>query len=260
MNAPFLQPDHLTVLFLVFARVTGVLIAAPIFQTQRLPVLLRVGLGALLSALLLPLAGAPTVSEDMFPFLLSLAQEFIVGLSFGMVSNLIFAAVSIAGEMADLQSGLAFSALVDPMSEERSALIGQFQTLVAWLVFLVTNGHHVLLRGLGQSFSVLPLGTAALPTGSFEGPVTLVSRTFAVALQIGAPAIGATLIADLSLGMLARAVPQMNLLVIGLPVKMLFALVVLLLSLPFLLAAERGLVPLMDQSVHEFLTYLGGGR
>ena len=142
-----------------------------------------------------------------------------MGLGIGFVANLIFAAVAMAGEMADLQTGLALAALVDPSSEERTAIIGQFQLLMAWLVFFLCNGHQVLLRGLAQSLVILPLGEAALPPGPPVGPLALISRTFVVALQIGAPVLGSVLVTDIALGLLARSVPQMNLLVIGLPIE-----------------------------------------
>lgn len=254
-----LQLDQLTPLFLVFARISGVLVAAPIFQTQRLPVVVRVGLAALLAGLLWPLVGSVALPEEVLPFILLTVREVLIGLSIGFVANLIFTSVAIAGEVADLQSGFAMASLIDPTSEERTAIIGQFQILLAWLVFFLANGHQVLLRGLYQSFTVLPLGAGVLPS-SPAGPLGLITRTFVIALQIGAPILGAVLITDLALGMLARSVPQMNLLVVGMPVKMLFAFGLLMLSLPFLLAAERSLVPLMDRAVMDYLGWLAGGH
>ena len=259
MTLPFFQLNQLDVLFLVFCRMSGILIAAPVFQTQRLPVQVRVALGAFLAILLVPLAGRPPVPEELFPFIMTAAREMIVGLGIGFVANLIFAAVAMAGEMADLQSGLALAALVDPSNEERTAIIGQFQLLMAWLVFFVTNGHQVLLRGMAQSLLILPLGQAGLPAGAPTGPLMLISRTFVVALQIGAPVLGSVLVTDLALGLLARSVPQMNLMVVGLPIKMLIAFGVLMLALPFLLAAERSLIPEMDRGIMQFLGYVAGG-
>jgi flagellar biosynthetic protein FliR len=252
------QLARLDTLFLTFCRVSGILVTAPIFQTQRLPLMARAGLSALLSFLLAPVQGAPSPPGDLLAYALLAGGELLVGLGFGLVANLIFTAVSIAGEMADLQSGLAFATLVDPASEERTAIIGQFQTLLAWLVFFACNGHHVLLSGVAHSFSVLPLGRAALPTLGPVGLVGIVAQTFVTAVQIGAPVLGAVLITDLALGLLARAVPQLNLLVIGLPIKMALAFFALLLSLPFLIAAERGLIPAMDNSLMDLLHLLGG--
>lgn len=253
------QLARLDVLFLTFCRVSGMLATAPIFQTQRLPLMARAGFSALLSFLLAPLQGAPSPPRDLLGYALLAGGELLVGLGFGLVSNLIFTAVSMAGEMADLQSGLVFAALVDPASEERTAIIGQFQVLLAWLVFFVCNGHQVVLSGVAQSFSALPLGTAALPAGGPAGLVGLITQTFVAAVQIGAPVLGAVLITDLALGLLARAVPQLNLLVIGFPVKMALTLFALLLSLPLLIAAQRGLIPAMDRALMELLSLLGGG-
>jgi len=191
-------------------------------------------------------------------FTLAAAREVIVGLAFGFTANLVFTAVSIAGEVADMQSGFAFTSLVDPTNEQHTSVIGQFQMMTAWLVFLVVNGHHVLIHGLARSLAILPIGTAVIPAVSAAGPVSLITRTFIVALQIGAPVLGSALIADVALGLLARNVPQMNLLVIGFPIKMMVALTMLMLSLPLLIAAERSLVPMMDSSLQDLMAYLAG--
>jgi flagellar biosynthetic protein FliR len=217
-----------------------------------------VGIAVVLSVTLLPLAGSPPLMTDVLSFILAASRELLVGLALGFTANLIFVAVGIAGEVADMQSGFAFTSLVDPTSEERISVIGQIQMMTAWLVFLVVNGHHVLIHGIAQSMSLLPIGTAALPAASIAGPVSLVTRTFIAALQIGAPVMGSALIADVALGMLARSVPQMNLLVIGFPIKMVVALTMLMVSLPVLIAAERSLVPMMDGSLHDLMSYLAG--
>jgi flagellar biosynthetic protein FliR len=173
------------------------------------------------------------------------------------VANLLFAAVSIAGEMADLQSGLAFASLVDPANEERTAIIGQIQMMIAWLVFLAVNGHHVLLRGMSQSFTLLPLGAAALPP-SPAGMLSLVSRTFVTAIQIGAPVLGSVLVADIALGLLSRAMPQANLLAVGFPIKMLAAFAIITLSLPVLVSADRNLIPMRDSFLTRYLGSIAG--
>jgi len=252
------QMDRLELALLVFCRVVGVIATGPVFQSQRVPWTVKAGFSVLLAVLLVPLAGAVPVLRELPSFALAAGREVLVGVSLGFVANLLFAAVNMAGEMADLQSGFAFAALVDPSSEERTSIISQFQMITAWLIFLVSNGHHVLLAGLARSLALVPVGTAALAAGMPTGVLGLASGMFVAALQIGAPVIGSVLVADLALGMLARTVPQMNLLVIGFPVKMVFAFVILMLSLPCLLAAERSLIPMMDRSLTTVTAYLAG--
>jgi len=260
MTLAIAQLDRLEVWLLVFARVAGIVVAGPVLGSQRVPVTVKLGLSAVLAAVLVPLVGEVPALVDVPAFILGAVRELLVGLTLGFVANLLFAAVSMAGEMADLQSGFAFAALVDPSSEERTSIISQFQMMTAWLVFFAANGHHVLLGGLCQSMSVVPLGAAALPAGMPSGMLTLAARTFVVALQIGAPVLGSVLVADLAMGMLARTVPQMNLLVVGFPIKMAFAFLVLMLSLPCLVAAERSLIPLVDRSLGQVMGYLAGGH
>jgi len=252
--------ETLDTVFLTFCRVAGILVTAPIFQSQRVPIVLKVGFSALLAILLVPVAGPTPEMAHLLDFGLAAAREIIIGLGFGLVSNLLFVAVSIAGCVTDLQAGFAFASFIDPTTEEQTAIISRIQLMVAWMVFLAANGHHVLLRGISDSFSIVPIGAAALPEAGPAAPIHMIARTFVAAIQIGAPVMGSVLIADFALGMLARAVPQANLLSIGFPMKMLFAFIIVILSLPLLVAAEKGLIPLMDRFLGQYLGYLVGTR
>ncbi len=250
------QLSQLEVLLLVFCRIAGIFVSGPVLQSQRVALVIKVGLSALLAVVLLPLAGPAPALPDIFSFTVAAGRELLVGLALGYVANLIFAGVTMAGEMADLQSGFAFASLVDPTNDDRTSIISQFQMMTMWLVFFVANGHHVLLSGIAQSLTIVPLAGAGLPASAASGLLTMASRTFVVAVQIGAPVLGSVLIADLALGTLARTVPQMNLLVVGFPIKMAFAFFILLLSLPVLVAAERSLIPMMDRSLGDFMRML----
>ena len=161
--------------------------------------------------------------------------------------------MEIAGELQDTQAGFAFAGLVDLSVSKSSAVLGQFQTVLMWMIFLTVNGHYLLLQAVADSFQAVPLGSFAF-TGNMAGHMFhLATSLMLIALRISGPIIGAVLLADLSLGLLQRTAPQMNLLAVGFQVKITIALIVLGLSLPFIFSMQRSLVPYMSNIIQGFL-------
>jgi len=247
LNWPVGQIENLV---LIFTRVIGIFLAAPVLNSSRVPPHTKIGLSLLVAVIMTPVVGmtGPLATEPL-PFASLVLKEAVVGISIGFVAHMIFAAVQMAGEMADMQSGFAFAGLIDPNSGQHTSIIGQFQIMMAWLIFLGVDGHHVLFNGLAESFRIMPLGSISVDASVVKGVMALGSRIFVIALQIGAPIMGAVLLGDIALGMLARTVPQMNILVLGFPVKMLLGIIILVLALPLSLALERNLVYLTKGAI-----------
>jgi len=244
-------------MLLVFSRVAGIFLSAPVLNSNRVPPQVKVGFAFLMAMVLYPIVGrdAAALPGDILPYGALVLKEAAVGISIGFVANLLFSAVQMAGELADLQTGFAFASLVDPFSGDRTSIVGQFQMMFAGLVFLGVDGHHVLLNGVADSFRLLPLGNIAVDAHVADGVMSICSRTLVIALQIGAPVIGAVLLGDIALGLLARTVPQLNILVLGFPIKMLLGLIILLLALPLSLAVERNLVVLIKHAITYMMSF-----
>jgi flagellar biosynthetic protein FliR len=256
LNLPI---EEIQNLLLIFTRVTGIFLTAPVLNSARVPLHMKIGLSVTVAMILGPIVKmTAAIPIQTLPFAALVLKEAVVGLSIGFVANLVFTAVQMAGELADMQSGFAFAGMVDPNTGQRTSIIGQFQIMMAWLIFLGVDGHHVLLSGLTDSFRVMPPGSISVNAEVVSGIMGLTSRIFVIALQIGAPIMGAVLLGDLAIGLLSRTVPQMNIFVIGFPVKMLLGLVVLLLALPVSLVLERNLVYLMKGAVSHMLSLAAG--
>lgn len=247
-------------LLLILGRVAGIFMSAPVLSSTRIPVQMKVGLAVMVALILRPVVGGleTGLPGAVLPFAALAVRETLIGVTIGFIASLIFSAVQMAGELGDMQAGFAFAGMLDPRTGERTSVIGQVHMLMAWLIFLGVNGHHVLLNGVAESFRAMPLGAAAAKAGLVDGLMVLASRVFAVALQIGAPVVGAVLLADLALGMLSRTVPQMNVFVVGFPIKMVLGLTVLMLALPLTCVLERNLVYLMREGISHLL--LAAGR
>ena len=244
---------------LLLCRVGGVMAAAPLVGSERLPARLKAALAMAVALVLAPtvervpeshavashaMASHAMASGSALEMGLTAAGELVLGLAIGFGARLIFSAVQMAGEMADMQSAFGFAGVVSPQTGERTSVIGQLQMSVAWLVFLAADGHHAVLRGLGASLTAVPLGTGSALCA--PALTQVVGSLIATSVRIAAPIVGAVILADFALGLLTRAAPQMNLLAIGFPIKLAVGLGATLLALPLLVSAERGLVAMME--------------
>lgn len=222
----FLPQIYLLNLFLIFVRVLAVLATAPIFSNQSVPAIAKIGFAGLLSLILMPapetqVSGAlASVPAGMLPFLLIVAQEILIGVTVGFVSNLVFVTVGMAASMMGLQIGFRAANLFDPFTNAPTSALEQFYTLLAVALFLTINGHHWFIRALARTFDVAPLGSFVLNNIRLEYLVALTGETFVTAARIALPVIATLLLADLGLGLVARAVPQIQVFFLGLPLKM----------------------------------------
>ncbi len=248
--------NNLALFLLLFCRVGGTMIAAPLIGSTRIPARLKAGLALAISLVLAPVAGDSAPPPGAIALALAAGSEILLGLAMGFGASLIFAAVQMAGEMADMQSAFGFAGIVSPQTGERNSVIGQLQVSVAWLIFLAANGHHVVLRGIGGSLAAVPLGS---PPG-FAAPALThaLAGLLATSISIAAPVIGAVILTDFGLGMLTRAAPQMNLLAIGFPIKLAVGLGAALLSLPLLISAQHGLISTLDSIVRSVVAAAAG--
>lgn len=228
---------------LLLCRTSGVLMVAPLVGSERLPSRVKLALAATTALVLAPAAGPVPEADGAGYMALQAAGEVVVGLTIGFAARMVFAAVQIAGEMADTQAAFGFAGVVSPDAGERTSVIGQLQMAVAWLVFLAANGHHIVLEGLAASLSAVPLGTGV----GFSAPVLTRAAAGLIASGVcmAAPVVGAVMLADFGLGLLGRAAPQMNLLAVGFPIKLAVGLVTALFALPLLVAAEHDLLRTM---------------
>ncbi|HMQ53894.1 MAG TPA: flagellar biosynthetic protein FliR [Anaerolineae bacterium] len=240
-----LSTQELLNFFLIFTRVLAVLMTAPIFSNRTMPTIAKIGFAGLLALLMLPISATADplpLPTELFPFLLVTAQEVLVGVVIGFASNLVFQAVAIGAGMMSLQSGFQAARLFDPFTNASSTALEQFYSLLVIALFLSINGHHLLLQALTQTFKLVPLGTFALTEATIGQLVHLTGTIFVNAIRIALPVIGTLLLTDFSLGLIARAVPQVQVFFLGLPLKLGLSLMTLALTLSITLPVVRDLL------------------
>lgn len=243
---------------LLVARLSGFLTVAPFFGSRNIQPSLRFFLALLLGLTFVPLfpvARFPA-PPDLVSSALLLLREVILGLVLGYAAGVVFSAFTVAGQILDLQVGFGIVNVFDPQSGVQVPLLGNLLYLLALIILLSIDGHHLLLQALWASWQAVP------PAGAWNAPhllwqiVRATTVMFVAGIEIAAPVLVALFLADLALGVVARTMPQLNIFVVGLPLKSVLGLGLLALSLPTLGALVRVLLTEVQNSLAAILLLL----
>ena len=219
--------DRIELFTLFFARAAGFIYLLPVTGNRMVPIIAKTGLSVFISIILLlssKLAPIPVPHETM-GYIFNVSIEVFIGLTLGFVTLFLFSGVQVAGEIVSMQMGLAMAKMVDPGFQARLSVVAQFQMFLALLFYLAIDGHHFLLRGFAYSYEVIPIFSNIQVTGVVELIFRMAGYIFVVAVKIGAPVIVSLLLANIALGILARTVPQMNIFMVGLPLRLLLGII-----------------------------------
>lgn len=228
---------QLEVFILLLARALGLFAVAPIFRGTGVPPLVRMGLAGVTAALLVGPAGDRVASAvgplfEAGPWAFGvLAGEFAVGAALGFVVALFVSAVQVAGQLMDLPLGFGMVNVLDPQTGTYAPVLGQFQSVLAMLVFFGVNAHHAVLRALAASYGSIPPGG---PVASIPLPAVVAAfgDAFALGVRLAIPLVAAAFLTDVALAVVSRAVPQINVFITGFPLKIMVGMAMLALVLP----------------------------
>jgi len=236
MENPFLfTAVRFQVFLLILMRVGAMLFVAPIFGGNAIPTQAKFLFSMMLSLILLPLIRIPAgmVPLELIPLGWLAVNELLIGLVMGASLFFVFAAIQYAGQVVDFQMGFAIVSLIDPTQDIQIPIMGFFHYLIALLIFLAMDGHHWMLRALVDSFEIVPLLTAGFSGMVVSGIVRAFGDLFVVAMRVAAPVVAVLMLYNASLGIIAKTVPQINLLIVGFPVRIALGMIVVGLSMVF---------------------------
>jgi len=247
-----LSVDMFKSFLLVLLRVSVILFMMPIFGAKKLPNVIKAGLALSISLAILPvvLPNPDIFPETVWQFAFIVLCEFIVGVILGMIVNVFFMGIQMAGQMAGLQMGFAIATIFDPNSGIQSSMVSQLGYWVALIVFLMLDGHHLLILSIKNSFEIIQFGQVSLQKELYHPVLTLASQLFVLAVKVGAPTIAALMFVDVGFGLTAKVSPQMNILIVALPLKIAVGLIFfgtsLQLILVYLKDYLRTFLPMMN--------------
>jgi len=216
-------------------RILAVVAAAPIFSHGAIPARIKLGVGLMLTLIIMPtLPPLPQIEIFSFQGLLILVQQLIIGVAIGFSMRLVFAAVDLAGQLIGMTMGLGFASFFDPQTQGQTTALNQFLVLLTMLIFLSLDGHLMIVTAVANSFISMPIAVDGASINPMK--VAMWGETiFSVGLLLAMPAVAALLITNMALGILTRTAPQLNLFGIGFPVTLSIGFVVIALALPGML-------------------------
>lgn len=231
------------VFLVILVRVAAIFFSAPIFGSRRTPIPVKAALSLMVSMTLFPVLQGTIepVGGGLTSVVTYIGSEIMIGLVIGFSARLIFGAVQLSGMIVGFQMGLGMAQALDPsQQDEGGAMISRLQDLVAVLIFLSLNGHHIFIMALVKSFQLLPPMEMHYSVGVINMLVALTGNVFVIALKVSAPTMAALFFTNVALGIVAKTVPQMNVLIVGLPLQIAVGMMVLAFSFPFLVVFLKG--------------------
>lgn len=251
----------LTIFLLILVRLSTFFVTVPFFSYRTIPAKVRISLAFVLSWMMYY-----TIKVQPFDingeYIMLILKEAVVGLTLGLIAYIIMSAVQIAGGFIDFQMGFAIANVIDPQTGAQSPLLGQFFNMLALLVLLGTDGHHLILDGIYYSYKYIPID-GVWPAFGTSNTTQFIIKTFGtvfgVAFQMSAPIVASLFLVDIALGITARTVPQLNIFVVGFPVKIGVGFIILIVTLGVMIVVMQKLINFMIISMRDFMVLIGGG-
>ncbi|MFD2044117.1 flagellar biosynthetic protein FliR [Ornithinibacillus salinisoli] len=247
------------VFLLVLVRVAAFFVTLPFFSYRTIPLPFKIGFSFFLAFIMFYTIDASTiVIDELYIFLI--VKEILVGLLIGLIGYIIISAVQIAGGFIDFQMGFAIANVVDPQTGAQSPLTGQYFYIIALLFLLSVDGHHLLIDGIVNSYRFIPIDTfIPFQDGNIvEFIIRTFNNMFLIAFQIAIPIVGCLFLVDVALGIIARTVPQLNVFVVGLPIKILVSFVAIFFFLSLYVVLVKNLFETMFEAMRSLMQLFGG--
>jgi len=239
-------------LILILVRITAFIVLCPGFSFRSLPNIMKVAISFSLTMLVYFMTPEMQVTGSIPLFIILTVKEAIFGLAIGYISQLVFTAVEIAGRFIDFQVGFSMGTVYDPNTGSNISNYGKLYYWLTVCVFFLLNLHHRLIETMIQSFNYIPITTVDLKNLSIAGMIKLFGQVFEIGFNLAAPLIIVILLTDIILGIISRTIPQINVLLLGMPLKILVSMVIILAVFSSLLKSIANTLGMIPGYLNEF--------
>jgi len=226
--------EKLQIFLLISLRAAGMFITSPVIGHKSIPTMIKAGLAIMLAIILVPM-----VSQMELPVIDSVwmlgaiaIKETAIGAIIGLFFSILFNAVRMSGNIVGYQIGLLVAQVMDPESNSQVSMVGEFLYVLALLIFLAIDGHHAILTAFSDSYQMIPVGIFNFQGSAGDMLIKFTAYAFTIAVKLAAPVMITLFLVTVSLGVIARTVPQMNIFIVGLPLKIGIGFLVLAAALP----------------------------
>lgn len=225
--------NYLDTFLLVFVRAISLFMIVPIYSNKNIPIMVKIGLAFFISTIIINIVAvsAPVPSTDVVGYALIVIKEVFVGWIIGLGAYIAFSIMALAGQFIDYQIGFSMVNVFDPLSQIQFTITGTLYYYLLLLITLITNSHYYFFKAISLSYKLVPLGSVTLSSSLYDSFISFFNEFIIISLQIASPIFFVMLITNVVLGILARTVPQLNMFVIGFPIKILLGLAVIFITL-----------------------------
>ncbi len=252
-----LNEIQILIFALIMLRMIAFVFSAAVLNSPSFPVHAKVLFSVVLTMLLFKSVATnkmiAQISEQQDQILILSVMELLIGLSLGFLTRIYFFAISMAGELISVSMGLGQAQMFNPMMGNMGNSIEQFLVFLATLLYFAINGHHNLIYGLTESFRTIEIARLSMNTEGFASVVYLTQNFFVIGIQIAAPVLISMIIVQVGVGLLSRAVPQINVLTTTASITVALGFVILLISLPLIIFQLTGIIDLTNTEFFRFL-------
>lgn len=260
INISHLNEIQILIFGLILLRMTAFITSSAIFSSPSISVFVKVLFSVVLTFLVFKAVATNEVVARVHSLqdqlILLSARELMLGLVLGFFTRIFFFALSMAGEIVSVSTGLGQAQLFNPMLGSMGNAMEQFYISIGTLLFLALNGHHMMLQGLVQSFSVSGLAQLEFNVHSFVEVAMKAQEFFILGIKIAAPVLISMIIAQVGVALLSRAVPQINVMVTSASITSLLGFIIIFISLPLLVMQMSGLLDLTTVEFFKFIKTL----
>ncbi len=252
MNTFELLFNKYELFLLVLIRTSGIFLISPFFSSQNIPNTMKVGFSLILSGLI-----TVTLDIDMdytrITFVALIMKELMVGFIIGFISYAFFTTFYVMGQIIDMKIGFGMINVVDPQHRVQVPLMGNFYYILAFLLLLSFNGHYMIINALVDSYEFIPIGKFIIKEESAFMILDVLAWSFETGFKLSAPIVIIIFLTDLLLGILSRTIPQMNVFVVGMPLKILIGLIIISVSIPIFYSMATGVFNQTMDIIYNFL-------
>lgn len=202
----------------------------PVFSSKNIPGLFKAGLALAFTIILYQtpdLCSHYDLAIGTIPFCIGLAGEIVIGFIIGISAQLIFAGIQLGGQIIGFQMGLSIANILDPLTSSQVSVTARFNDLMAMLIFLAVNAHYLFLRAIAESFQILPPLGFQFTRSLMDKLIVLAGNMFVIAIRVAGPVMGVLLLVSVALGLIARMVPQLNVFIVAMPLKIIIGLFIM---------------------------------
>ena len=257
MGLPILNTEQVLILTFVFIRISAILFMIPALGEKSVPIRVKGGLAILISLLVFPSVRAEIphfqAEAEIVAIAIAMAGEVMIGVVIGFAAKIIFAGIQFAGEMIGLQMGFSIVNVIDPVSSAQVSIMAEFQYLVAMLVYLAIDAHHIFIFAIVDSYRIVAPFGYHFSTPLIQALMIFSKGLFVTAIKISAPVMAVLLFTNVALGVIARTVPQMNVFIVGFPLQIAAGLTIMGLTIPLFVHLVQRTLNGLNTEVHTLL-------